>query len=333
MKLFRNPEIQKSLLLFGVLSLTATVGAFLWRVAFGFYVLALCAIFLTIYLLVMQKRYQTISSLSDCVDRILHGEEGISFDQYAEGELGILQSELSKMTVRLREQQQRLLDDKIYLADSIADISHQIRTPLTSINLLVSFLSEPELSKERRLTLTRELVQLLSRIDWLITTLLKISKLDAGTVRFRQDSIPLEELIRRSAAPVLIPMELRGQELETVAQGCFTGDLAWTSEALGNIIKNCMEHTPEGGRIKIAATETALYSEIVVCDSGSGIDPDDLPHIFERFYKGKNSDDKSFGIGLALSRMIVAEQNGTLKAENDPAGGARFIMRFYKGTV
>jgi len=196
MKLFRNPEIQKSLLLFGVLSLTATVGAFLWRVAFGFYVLALCAIFLTIYLLVMQKRYQTISSLSDCVDRILHGEEGISFDQYAEGELGILQSELSKMTVRLREQQQRLLDDKIYLADSIADISHQIRTPLTSINLLVSFLSEPELSKERRLTLTRELVQLLSRIDWLITTLLKISKLDAGTVRFRQDSIPLEELIR-----------------------------------------------------------------------------------------------------------------------------------------
>ncbi|MBQ8849183.1 MAG: HAMP domain-containing histidine kinase [Clostridia bacterium] len=333
MKLFRNPEIKKSLLCFGALSLAVSVGAAFINILFGVYTLAVCMLFIGLYLLVMRRRYKRIAMLSESINKLLHGNNGISFESYTEGELGILQSELSKMTVRLREQQQRLQDDKIYLSDSIADISHQIRTPLTSINLIVSFLSEPDLSEEKRIELTHELFSLLSRIDWLITALLKISKLDAGTVQFKHESLSLSELIQKSVSPVLVPIELRGQELSVKADGAFIGDIAWTCEALGNIVKNCMEHTPEGGRIEIAASETALYSEIIVSDSGSGIDKDDLPHIFERFYKGKNSGDGSFGIGLALARMIVTAQNGTLKAENRQSGGAIFTIRFYKGTV
>lgn len=332
MKLFRNPEVKKEAVFLAALSLAASVSSFLLNIYFGIFTLALCIVFALFYIHTLCKRYKKIAALSESINKILHGDNSISFDDYSEGELGILQSELGKMTVRLRENQKLLQNEKIYLADSIADISHQIRTPLTSINLIVSMLEEPGITDERRLSLTRELDSLLSRIDWLITALLKISKLDAGTVSFRSDSIPMSDLIRKSLAPLLVPIELRGQELEVSAEGSFNGDLLWTSEAIGNIVKNCSEHTPESGKISIRATETAIYSEIIVTDSGSGIDKDDLPHIFERFYKGKNSSGNSFGIGLALARMIISAQNGTVKAENTE-NGAKFTVRFHKVTV
>lgn len=334
MKLLRNPEVLKTLTLLCILSITATVLAWLWDGRFGLFTLCLCTLFLLVWLVSTALRYRRIAGMAAQLDRLLHGEDGqITLGQYAEGELGILQSEVCKMTVRLREQSQHLQDDKIFLADSIADISHQIRTPLTSINLLVTFLAEPELTEERRLKLIRELYELLSRIDWLITTLLKLSRLDAGTVQFQKEILPLEELIRAAAGPLLIPMELREQELEITAQGSFSGDKAWTGEAIANVVKNCMEHTPAGGKITIRAQENPLYTEIVITDTGSGIAKEDLPHIFERFYKGRDSDEKSFGIGLALARTIIAAQDGIIRAENGAAGGAKFTIRFYKGTV
>lgn len=332
MKLFRNPEIRKNLLLYGAISVLALLAAWAAGVSLWF-AFGMCLIFTMVYLLITWRQYRRISDLAADVDRILHGEDSISLDQYAEGELSLLQSEIYKMIVRLREQQQNLQDDKVYLADSLADISHQIRTPITSINILVSLLAEPKQTEERRGQLTRELYELLSRIDWLITALLKISKLDAGTAVLQKETLPVAAVIERACAPLLIPLELREQTLSVQASGTFTGDSAWTCEAIGNIVKNCMEHTPRGGQINITASENALYTEIVISDTGTGIDPEDLPHIFERFYKGKNSDDKSFGIGLALARMIVSAQNGTIKAENASEQGARFLVRFYKGNV
>ncbi|MCM1558685.1 MAG: HAMP domain-containing histidine kinase [Butyrivibrio sp.] len=286
-----------------------------------------------IYLWAACARYRRISQLAGDIDRLLHGDSRVALEKYAEGELNILQSEVYKMTVRLREQQQSLQDDKIYLADSLADISHQIRTPLTSVNLLVSFLSKQDITEERRQELSHELYELLDRIDWLITALLKISRLDAGTAGFKQEHIPVEELIRKGTAPLLVPLELRNQTLKISAEGMFSGDVSWTCEAIANIVKNCMEHTPEGGIIEIQAAENALYTEIIVSDNGNGIQKEDLPHIFERFYKGKDSGDRSFGIGLALARKIITAQNGTVKAGNRIPAGARFTVRFYRGTV
>ncbi len=333
MKLFRNPEILRTFLLYTILSAAAVPAAFLMGGNIGWLMLAVCCAFIGIWLGTTTRRYRRIAELSAEIDRILHGEEYVSLNDYAEGELGILQSEVHKMTIRLREQKQSLLNDKMYLADSLADISHQIRTPLTSINLLVSFLSEPNISDQRRGELSRELYGLLSRIDWLITTLLKMSKLDAGTVQFKSETVSMTELIRRSTEPVAIPMELHGQELNITADGSFTGDSAWTCEAITNIVKNCMEHTPEGGVVSITASDNPLFSEIIISDNGRGIEKDDLPHIFERFYKGKDSSETGFGIGLALARTIITAQNGTIKAENQPSGGAKFTIRFYKGTV
>ena len=333
MKLLKNKEVRGALLWQLLLSAAACAVCFFFDVRAGLTAAGLSLLLMLVFCISTYKRYQRISFLADDINQVLHGDSSIDFDNYSEGELSILHSEIYKMTVRLREQQQKLINDKKYLADSLADISHQIRTPLTSINLLVERLSASGLSDECRHQLTNELYELLDRIDWLITTLLKISKLDAGTVQFNKETVSLEVLINKSCAPLLIPIELRGQELIIRAEGDFYGDPAWTSEAVGNIVKNCMEHTPDGGRIEIDAAETALYSEIVIKDNGTGISPEDLPHIFERFYKGKDSDGKSFGIGLALSRMIIAGQKGTVKAENRKNAGAMFTIRFYKGTV
>ena len=330
MKFLRNKEVRNEYLLAIGITGIASIGTILWNPIAGCIVFLACMMLNLVHFWSTYKRYQRIQELSADIDCILHKDMTISFEKYEEGELAILESEVQKMVVRLREQQQQLLKDKTYLADSIADISHQIRTPLTSINLLLSFLSEPDVTEEKRQKTIRELYELLSRIDWLITTLLKISKLDAGTIQLKQEKVSLKALIEQSVAPLLIPIELRGQELKMQAEGHFVGDSNWTSEAIGNILKNCMEHTPVGGSLSICATENTLYREIVIADTGSGIATEDLPHIFERFYKGKNSSDKSFGVGLALARGIINAQNGTVKAENRKDGGAQFTIRFYK---
>lgn len=330
MSFFRNKEVRNEILFAIGTTALAIIGTYPWNPVCSVIILAVCTMLSGVHLANTYRRYKRIQGLSSDINQILHGDDTLSFDKYEEGELAILESEVQKMVVRLREQQSQLLADKKYLADSIADISHQIRTPLTSINLLVSFLSEADISEEKRLKNIRELYELLSRIDWLITTLLKISKLDAGTIQLKKEKVSMDVLIKESVEPLLIPVELRGQELKIEAEGIFIGDVSWTSEAIGNIVKNCMEHTPAEGVLCVIARENTLYREIIVEDTGYGIAPEDLPHIFERFYKGKNSSDKSFGIGLALARGIINAQNGTIKVENKKEGGARFAIRFYK---
>lgn len=258
--LLKNSEIRRFLFIFGIVAIIATGIAYGWHPKFGVLMLAVSCLFLMLYFVTTYKRYKQLSLLSSAIDQILHGDiHPDSIPSYTEGELAILQSEVYKMTVRLRSQRQLLQDDKIYLANSLADISHQIRTSLTTINLLISFLSDPSISEKRRNKIIQELYDLLSRIEWLITTLLKLSRLDAGTAKFNLESISLDDLLKKATAPLLVPMDLRNQ----------------------------------------------------------------------RLYKGKHSDEKSFGIGLSLSRMIITSQNGTIKAENIAPSGAKFTIRFY----
>lgn len=333
MGFLRNKEAKLTLCLFCAVSVVAIGFSFWWDFLFGWFTLFICVIFVVIWFFSTYIRYKRIKELSCDLDRLLHGQKRISLKKYSEGELEILQSEINKLTLRLTEQQLQLQGDKTHLADSIADISHQIRTPLTTVNLLLAEINSPDTTQEDRIRLVRELTGQLSRIDWLITALLKLSKLDAGAVAFKKEVLPISELIDSSVSPLLIPLELREQSLVINAEGNFMGDPSWTAEAVTNIVKNCMEHTPCGGKITITAMENPLYCEIIVADTGSGIDAEDMPHIFDRFYKGKNSDKNSFGIGLALARNIVRAQNGTIKAENLSKGGASFILRFYKSTI
>ena len=337
MSFFRNQEIRKQIIISLLLLIfTGGIGFYLFPdnragIAYAFWCcLAMCLL----WLIFTKMRYSHLKNLAADADRMLHGERNLNFTNYQEGELAILANEVEKLLWRLTEQSDNLLKEKRYLSDSLADISHQLRTPLTSLHLLLTRLQEAEDEREKR-RLAYEGAQLLGRVDWLVNALLKISKIDAGTAVFAKERVDAEALVEKALKPLSIPMELREQAVvrEMEDRAGFTGDAAWTVEALGNILKNCMEHTGQGGTLWIRASENYLYTEFQIEDNGSGIDPEDLPHLFERFYKGKNASDSSVGIGLALSRMIVCAQNGTLKAENRAEGGARFTMRFYKGVV
>lgn len=334
MKWLRNREVSRILLLQVLLSSASVTAAWVWNIRFGLFTLGLSILFVGIWAASTFQRYRQLSAMAAELDRILHSRDRqVLIAGQQEGELGILQSEITKMTFRLLEQKERLQEDKVYLAALIADISHQVRTPLTTMNLLVSFLEEEDLAEERRREIAYELLGLLSRMDWLITALLRLSKLDTGAVCFQQQTMETEKLLRHAVEALLIPMELRGQNLVIHSDGMFTGDGEWTAEAIGNIVKNCVEHTPAGGTVCLTARENALYTEIRIEDTGSGIDPEDLPHIFERFYRGKNTNDQNFGIGLALAKAIITAQNGTVKVENREPCGTRFLIRFYRSTV
>ena len=288
-----------------------------------------------IYVYKMRKYKKSLRRLSGEMDRILHGSGELVLGNYEEGEISILRDEIYKMTVRLREQSETLTEDKEALADSLADISHQIRTPLTTLNLMTARMMQEGDDPEQRKRILREMNRMLERIEWLITALLKISKLDAGAICLEPADISMEGFLKKVMEPFEIQMDLRDQRcrIEGAEGMTFTADEAWTLEAVRNVVKNSLEYTPNGEALEISCEDNPLYTEISVCDSGPGIDPEDLPHLFERFYKGKNAGSSSFGIGLALAQSIMSRQNGVIRAENRQGGGSRFRIRFYKQTI
>lgn len=330
---WNNKELRISLvLLLMATAIMACIGLFVSTTAV-ILIFVMGAVSILIHVMTEGYRYRKLQQISSDLDALLASGTPLPIHAYDEGELSILANQIQKITLLLKESAEVVAADKKQLADSLADISHQLRTPLTAMNLTATMLRSPDLTDGERLELAGELRNLLSRTDWLVETLLKLSKLDAGTVKLARETVSVRELISRSAGLMAIPMDLRNQQLIVNCKDeRFDGDLSWSAEALGNILKNCMEHTPEGGTITVTAEETALYTQITVEDTGNGFDPKDIPHLFERFYKGSNASQSSYGIGLALARTIVTAQNGTIQAMNGSTG-AKFVIKFYKQVI
>ena len=335
MKLFRNKEIKVFLLFYLIFAIVASVVASLINVRTLVLVAAVCVMSSLFFILFTKKRYQDISNLSNQVDSILHGEYNINLIPDEEGEIAVLSSELSKMTLRLRDQAERLEKDKQYLSDSLADISHQLRTPLTSIRMIVSRLAKEKQNVEQQQDDIRKVYTLLDRTEWLISTLLKIARLESGTVQFDEEQISVKSLIKDIIEPLEILMDIKDVHLScnVTDNVFFIGDPFWSAEAISNVLKNCIEHCDADGNLEIISFENPIYTEIVISDNGEGFHKKDIPHLFDRFYRGSNAVKESAGIGLNLSRMIIAKQNGTIIAANQPNGGAQFTIRFYKGAV
>jgi len=294
---------------------------------------ASCLLIILNHLIYTKLRYLRIKRLSQEITNVLHGYSPSPSVPLTEGELSVLETEINKMMRRLSENAESLNADKRFLSEAVSDISHQLRTPLTSVNLMLSMLSSEEITAEKRLKLTHELMRSMRRIDWLIESLLKMSRLDAGTVIFSESVISVKDVFAEAVAPLEIFLELRALTIEAqIGDESFTGDLYWTAEAVSNLIKNCAQHTPPGGVISVSAGETPLFTEITVSDTGNGFDERDLPHLFERFYKGSNASEDSIGIGLALSKNIITRQEDVIRAVNTEKGAA-FIIRFYKTAV
>lgn len=329
--MLRNKEFQKFSILFLLMAAVFAMVGFVINVYAGILSIISSAVFGIVFFMFTKSRYKSIAKISDEIDLVLHNDDHLYITESNEGELSILQSEIRKMTLRIREQNDALKKEKEHLADSLADIAHQLRTPLTSVNLILSLLEnsndENELKKFKR-----EAEELLLQMDWLITSLLKISRLDAGIVVFKSEEIDVNKLISTALRPFLISIELHNIDLQIhVEKGIVIhGDSGWLSEALQNIFKNCIESVGDNGRLQITCENNQLFTEIVIHDSGDGFKKEDLPYLFKRFYRGKNTDATGYGIGLALCRMIITRQGGTITAKNHMQGGAIFYIHFPK---
>lgn len=329
--MFRNREFQQFAILFSLITVAAvTLGFAINRLA-GILSIASAVAFGTAFFAFTKARYKSIAQISDQIDLVLHNADHLYIGESDEGELSILQSEITKMTLRIREQNDALKKEKEHLADSLADIAHQLRTPLTSVNLILSLLENNPDENERK-ALIRETKELFVQMDWLLTSLLKLSRLDAGIVVFQSEQIDVNNLICTALRPFLIPMELHDIDLQIdVPKGIIIqGDSGWLSEAIQNILKNCMESAGEKGKIEIVCTDNPLFTEIAIHDSGAGFEKEDLPCLFDRFHRGKNAGATGYGIGLALCKMIITRQGGTITAKNHTQGGAIFAIRFPK---
>ena len=329
--MFRNRAFQRFSVLFCLAAAAAVVAGFLIGTAAGILAAASAAVFGAMFYSFTKARHESIARLSDQIDRVLHHADRLYIADEDEGELSVLQSEIAKMTLRIREQNEALKTEKERLADSLADVAHQLRTPLTSVALILSLLEKNPDESERG-ALLREARELLLRMDWLLDSLLKLSRLDAGIVAFRSESVEVRALIDAALRPFLISLELHDITVRTdVPDGAaLQGDPGWLSEAIQNILKNCMDSAGDHGTIEIACEDTPLFLEITIRDSGAGFAKEDLPRLFDRFYRGKNAGASGYGIGLALCRMIVSRQGGTVTAKNHPRGGALFAIRFPK---
>lgn len=311
-------------------AVTVMLGFAINRLA-GILALASAAAFGTAFFAFTKARYKSLARISNQIDLVLHNTDHLYIAESDEGELSILQSEITKMTLRIREQNDGLKKEKEHLANSLADIAHQLRTPLTSANLILSLLTNNPDENQRK-AFVRETEELLVQMDWLITSLLKLSRLDAGIVVFQSKQIDVNNLICAALRPFLIPMELHDITLQIDASKgmIIQGDLGWLSEAIQNILKNCIESAGDNGKIEIVCTDNPLFTEIAIHDSGAGFEKEDLPCLFDRFYRGKNAGATGYGIGLALCKMIITRQGGTITAKNHPQGGAVFSIRFPK---
>ena len=328
--MFRDKKTIRELYIFIAAGAALTAAGFFIADAAGWLMLLACAILTGVHFYGEYWQYSRLRQLTADLDELLNSGVPLPISGYAEGEMSILANQIQKITLRLMESKEVLLSEKEYLADSLANISHQLRTPLTAMNLTAAMLSSDSLPDGRRYELTMELKNLLTATDWLIESLLKLSRLDAGMIKMEKECVTVRELIERAAAPLAIPMDVRDQRLTVDCRDeKLTCDIAWTAEAVGNILKNCTEHTPERGEITVIAQETALFTQITVEDTGPGFNAADIPHLFERFYKGETAAETSYGIGLALAHDIITAQDGTVKAENY-GGGARFTVKFYK---
>ncbi len=327
---FRNKELQKALGLFLLLGGFPVSAVFLHSWDTGLWSLLCWSLCVVLFVIIEWRRYRDLQKISGDLDRLLLHGTTLPIEVYEEGELSVLAHQVQKLTQNLTEARDALQKDKTFLADSLADISHQLRTPLTAMHLTLTLLGQPEAKPEKHRELMQDFRSLLHRTQWLVETLLKLSKLDAGTIQLRPEEISLEELFHKAIEPLAIAIELREQSLslqcEDLTVKC---DPTWTAEAVSNVLKNAMEHTPPGGVISLSGRDTPIFTEITILDQGGGFPPEELPHIFERFYRGKGADLQSCGIGLSLARSILAAQNGSIQAENF-GRGAKFTIKLYK---
>ena len=296
-------------------------------------ILLFSILWMTIIILYLRRRDKKIQQITNYINQIKNKKYDLNIEENTEDELSNLKNELYKITIMLKEESEISKKDKENLKMSVEDISHQLKTPLTSITIMLDNLKDnPNMEEKTKQKFIFEISKQVEWINWLVISMLKLSKLDANVVQFYDEKINLNKFIGEIIKNLEIPIEVKNQKIiidgnENVS---FIGDYKWQQEAITNIIKNCIEHNANNGTIYINYEENSLFTKITIRDEGEGIPKEDLKHIFERFYRGKNSSENSVGIGLALAKNIIEKNNGMINCKSKLDKGTEFVIKYMK---
>lgn len=280
-----------------------------------------------------KQKDKKIEEMIKLIENINHKNYQLELDDMEEDQLSILKNEIYKTTLMLKEQAEKSMKDKQDMKEALSNISHQLKTPLTSILILLDDLIDyPSMTKETREEFLFDIKRNIKNIYFLVENILKLSKLDSNTILFNKEWVLMESIIREAILNVQSLCDLKNIQMVTKL-GCNNEifcDKKWQVEAFTNILKNSIEHSKNNSRVEIECTQNRFYTTIIVKDFGSGIKRSDLPHIFERFYKGENANKESVGIGLALSKKIIETDSGKINVTSN-SNGTTFQIEYFRG--
>lgn len=296
-----------------------------------FIYLIICLVYLTIIINNDKKKDKEINEVIKIIEEINNKNYSFKMKDINEEDLSLLKNEIYKTTIMLNEISEISKKDKKELEESLEDISHQLKTPLTSILIMIdTLLDDEDMDQNTREDFLRNMKREVMNINFLVKSILKLSRLDTNTVKFISKKESVKEIINEAILNVSLLSDLKNVKIETnLSDSLITCDYKWQIEALTNILKNSIEHSYENNKVLIDSSENNAYVKITIKDFGSGIAKEDINHIFERFYKGKDSDYDSIGIGLALSKSIIEKQNGKISVESSD-DGTTFTIKYFK---
>ncbi|RPK31398.1 HAMP domain-containing sensor histidine kinase [Paenibacillus xylanexedens] len=282
-----------------------------------------------------RKIFEKIRTITFAAEQVVEHQFGQPLPENDDGDFGALGRNFNAMAERLHNSLRQLKQEKTFLRNLLSDISHQLKTPLASLIVFnENLLDNPHMKQEMRTKFLDRSHQQLERMEWLIISLLKLARVEAGAITFQLERVRLREVMDHAVHSLRMLTDQKRQTIHIYGgedMYLFT-DEEWLTEALINLIKNALEHTPLGGRIEIIIEENSVFQTVIIRDQGEGISQADLPHIFKRFYRGKNvTKPQSIGIGLSLSKSIIEEQGGMITVESQLGKGTEFRISFSKG--
>ena len=296
------------------------------------YIYIIIIVLLIIFLIYIKNKDKDIKDITKYIEEINKGNYELKINSISEDELSILKNEIYKTTIKLKEAYINTNNDKLSIKKSLEDISHQLKTPLTSILIMLdNLIDDPNMDINTRQDFITDIKRQVVNINFLVQNLLKLSKFDSDTIHFIKENNKLSNILKEAIKNVSTLCDLK--DIKIIINGddesTIYSDFKWEVEALTNILKNSIEHTKDKKEILVDYNTNNVYSIIKIKDYGVGIAHDDLKHIFERFYKGKNSSPDSIGIGLSLAKAIINEDNGIISVESN-SNGTTFIIKYYK---
>ena len=301
--------------------------------AAGLGALAAGALLLLAFYLYIRERERRLSELTGYMRKLSRRDYNLALIENSEDELSHLQNELYKVTVMLKEAAERDRLQRQAVQESVSDISHQLKTPLTSVQILLDNLMEDgEMEEQMRFRFLKEISRQMEGVNWLIGALLKLSRLEADVVEFAHERILVADMMEIICQKLAVLAEVK--EVELILRGktkvFIWGDLQWNTEALLNIVKNAIEHSRSHTAVTITVAENDVYTEVVISDCGEGIAPEEIKHIFDRFYRAGNAAKDSVGIGLAMAKAIIEKQGGYIMADSKEGEGTTFTIKYMK---